>query len=399
MTALLVVLAVGFAYSMGAHYTGACMGMPHALRAISARNALLVMAPLALAGAALASHRVEHTVGHDLLTGPGLSVSGLVIVIGVAFGLTSLFNVVRVPTSTIQILVFSVAGAGLAAGIGVHWATIGTLAAIWVAAPVVAGLLGYALTRILDLVPAIRVQAQVTGGVLEGPGRLEGPGGLAAAQPSAGTGTTAAPAHREKASGDTSTHSTAQPPAGTGTTAAPAHRDKAGCDAGARSAGGPLAAGLVMVGALASFTMGGNDVANATGSLVGPGIFGPLAAGLIGGAGLAAGVLTWGRPLLRKVAFDIVTIDRPMATAAQFVQAAVVLAAVGFGFFTSMNQALIGAMTGAAAARGRRTVHAAALYGVLRGWLIGPGAAIVLGYAISWLVAVTAGTHTLPAGP
>ena len=71
------------------------------------------------------------------------------------------------------------------------------------------------------------------------------------------------------------------------------------------------------------------------------------------------------------------------------------LAAVTFGFFTSMNQALIGAMTGAAAARGRHTVHASALYGVLRGWLIGPGAAIALSYAISWLVAVTADTHVL----
>jgi PiT family inorganic phosphate transporter len=152
-----------------------------------------------------------------------------------------------------------------------------------------------------------------------------------------------------------------------------------------------------MVGALASFTMGGNDVANATGSLVGAGTFSPLAAGLIGGAGLAAGVLTWGRPLLRKVAFDIVTVDRPMATAAQLVQAAVVLAAVGFGFFTSMNQALIGAMTGTAAARGRRTVHAGALYGVLRGWLIGPGAAIALSYAISWLAALSAGAHILVA--
>jgi inorganic phosphate transporter, PiT family len=60
-----------------------------------------------------------------------------------------------------------------------------------------------------------------------------------------------------------------------------------------------------------------------------------------------------------------------------------------------MNQALIGAMTGAAAARGRRTVHASALYGVLRGWLIGPAAAIALGYAISWLVAVTTGTRAL----
>ncbi len=362
MTALLVVLAIGFAYSMGAHYTGACMGMPHALRAISARNALLIMAPLTLLGAAFASHGVEHTVGHNLLTGAGLSVAGLVIVIGVAFGLTSLFNVLRVPASTIQILVFTVVGAALAAGTGVHWATIGVLAIIWVAAPAVAAILGYVLTRVLDLVPAIRVQAQVTGGVLAGVTPSGSP--VAHGTPAAGRA--------------------GQEPASPGSDA--------------RTAGGPLTAALITVGALASFTMGGNDVANATGSLVGTGTFSPLVAGLIGGAGLAAGVLTWGRPLLSKVAFDIITVDRPMATAAQLVQAAVVLAAVAFGFFTSMNQALIGAMTGAAAARGRSTVHASSLYGVLRGWLIGPGAAIALGYLISLLVAITAGGPTLLAG-
>lgn len=348
MTVLLVVLAVGFAFSMGAHYTGACMGMPHALRAITAWRALLVMAPLTLVGATFASHGVEHTVGHNLLTGAGLSVTGLVIVIGVAFGLTSLFNVLRVPTSTIQILVFTVVGAGLAAGIGVRWATIGALAIIWVVAPPVAACLGYVLTRVLDIVPAMREQARVTGD------------GLARVQTGAGP----------------SAPSPDLTPAG-------------------RSAGGPLAAGLITVGALASFTMGSNDVANATGSLVGVGTFNPLVAGLVGGLGLAAGVVTWGRPLLRKVAFDIVTVDRPMATAAQLVQAAVVLAAVAFGFFTSMNQALIGAMTGTAAARGRHTVHRKALYGILRGWLIGPGAGIVLGYAITWIVATTNGTHLL----
>jgi PiT family inorganic phosphate transporter len=143
--------------------------------------------------------------------------------------------------------------------------------------------------------------------------------------------------------------------------------------------------------------MGSNDVANATGSLVGSHTFSPIVAGLIGGAGLAFGVLTWGRPLLNKVAFDIVTVDRPMATAAQLVQAGVVLAAVGFGFFTSMNQALVGAMTGTAAARGRHTVNTATLLGILRGWIIGPGAGIALAYAIAKLVATTAGTHTLVA--
>jgi PiT family inorganic phosphate transporter len=327
VTALLVILAVGFAFSMGAHYTGACMGMPHALRAISARRALLLMAPLTLVGATFASHGVEHTVGQGLLAGAGLSVAGLVIVLGVAFGLTSLFNGLRIPTSTIQILVFGVVGAGLAAGAGIQWSHIAELGVIWISAPVVAAGLGYLLTKVLDLVPAVRVEASADS---------------------------------------------------------------------AATAGGWLAGALVLVGALASFTMGSNDVANASGSLVGTHTLGPLAAGLVGGLGLAAGVLTWGRPLLQRVAFDIVSVDRPMATAAQLVQASVVLAAVGFGFFTSMNQALVGAMAGAGAARGRSSVRNSTLLGIVQAWVIGPGAGIALAYALTRLaVGVAGGSHLL----
>ena len=323
MTALLVVLAIGFAYSMGAHYTGACMGMPHALHAVSARRALLIMAPLTLVGATFASHGVEHTVGHDLLRGKGLSVDGLIIVIAIAFALTSIFNRLRIPTSTIQILVFTVAGAGVAAQQGVRWTTIGTLAIIWVLAPAVAAALGFALTRLLDAIPAVRGNA-----------------------------------------------------------------------AGERSTNW-LGAGLVGVGALASFAMGSNDVANATGSLVGTHTFSALTAGFVGGLGLAAGVLTWGRPLLRRIAFDIVTVDRPMATAAQLVQAVVVLIAVAFGYFTSMNQALVGAMAGTGAARGRHTVHAATLAGIVRGWLLGPAAGFAVAYVATACVAATAGMHAV----
>jgi PiT family inorganic phosphate transporter len=345
MTVLLVVLALGFAFTMGAHYTGACMGMPHALGAVSARRALLVMAPLTVLGATFASHGVEHTVGHQLLWKGGLSVAGLVIVIGIAFGLTSAFNALRIPTSTIQILVFSVVGAGMAAGIGVRWSTIATLAAIWVAAPPVAAGAGYVLTKALDGATTVPLEAHVAGPSLAGERPSEGGAG-------------------------------ASPP----------------------PAGGWLAAALIAVGALASFAMGGNDVANATGSLVGTHTFTPLTAGLVGGLGLAAGVLTWGRPLLRRVAFEIVTVDRPMATAAQLVQGGVVLAAVGFGFFTSMNQALVGAMAGTAAARGRHTVRGATLVAILRGWVIGPGAGVTLAYAITRAVVAAAGAHTVTLG-
>jgi inorganic phosphate transporter, PiT family len=303
VTVLLVVLALAFAWSMGAHYTGAVMGMPHALHAIGAWQALLLMAPLTFLGATFASHAVEKRVGSGLTAG-ALSITQQVVVIGTAFAVTTAYNRLKVPTSTIQILVFSVIGAALAGGTGVHWISIVHLALVWAAAPLVALVLGTALTFVLDRLPL-------------------------------------------------------------------AHR---------------IGLVLVAVGAVAAFAMGANDVSNASGALVGTGTFSPLAAGAVGGAGLAVGVLTWGKPLLRRVAFEIVDVDRAMATAAQLVQAAVVLVAVAFGFFTSMNQALVAAMAGAGFARGRDAVHVETLVGIVQGWLLGPAGGLALAYVAERIV-------------
>ena len=104
---------------------------------------------------------------------------------------------------------------------------------------------------------------------------------------------------------------------------------------------------LVLVGCAASFAMGANDVALASGALVGPDVLSARSAGALCGVGIAAGVLITGRRLLDRVAFDIVEVDRATATTAQLVQALVILVAVSFGYFTSLNQALVGAMAGA----------------------------------------------------
>src|SRR5690242_18793752 len=274
------------------------MGMPHALRAIGAWHALLLMAPLAFLGATFASHAVEQRVGSGL-TGHPLSASEEVVVIGVAFAVTTFFNRFRMPTSTIQILVFSVVGVALATGTGVDWISIGHLVVVWALAPVAAIFLGFLFTLGLD--------------------RLH--------------------------------------------------------------LGERIGAVLVAMGAIAALAMGANDVSNASGALVGTGTFSPLAAGALGGAAIAVGVLTWGKPLLRRVAFEIVDVDRAMATAAQLVQATVVLGAVAFGFFTSMNQALVAAMAGAGFARGREAVHLQTLVGIMQGWLLGPAGGFAIAYA------------------
>ena len=142
----------------------------------------------------------------------------------------------------------------------------------------------------------------------------------------------------------------------------------------------------MLVGAGASFTLGANDVSNATGALIITHLFSLRVAGMIGGLGMAVGALTWGRRILHTVAFDVVKVDLNMASAAQGVQALVVLSAATHGLFTSMNQALIGAMAGAGFARGRETVQRKQILDILRGWLIGPVSGLALAYALETLL-------------
>lgn len=331
----LIVVAVLFAYNLGAHYTGATMGMAYASDSIALWPALTVVAVLSLLGAVLASGGVERTVGlHLISTATAGAIKGapaaaraagdrrlvaatvgppaVIAAVAGAGALTMAFNYLRLPTSTIQILVFSLIGAAVAVGANVHWLTVAKLAAAWAAAPPIACLLGFALTRALDALPGDRI-------------------GRARAARLAPTG-------------------------------------------------------LVLAGAAASFVMGANDVSNATGALVLERLFSTPAAGAIGGAGLFLGALTWGRPIIRRVAFDVVEMDLEMACAAQAVQALVVILAVSQALFTSMNQALIAAMAGSGLARGRQTVKRAQLVAILRGWLVGPGAGFMLAWALATAV-------------
>jgi len=305
VTVALVAVVVLFAWNLGAHYTGATMGMPYASGAVSLWPALAVVAVFSLLGAVFASGDVERTVGEHLVPARGVQTSTALVIVAAACALTMLFNYLRLPTSTIQILVFCVLGAAVAAHLTIDWGTLGRLVLVWATAPLGAFLLGDALTHGLDLVgPPLRRLLPVL---------------------------------------------------------------------------------LVAVGVFASFAMGGNDVANATGALILVHFTSLRAAGAIGGAALFVGALTWGRRILDRVAFDVVKLDLAMASAAQGVQALVVIVAVTQGYFTSMNQALIAAMAGTGVARGRHTVDRAQLLAILRGWLIGPAAGFALAYLVELL--------------
>lgn len=351
---ILVVVAVAFAWNLGVHYTGAVMGMPYAARSLALWPALVLIAILTILGATLASSGVEATVGQHIITDQSVSIPDAIVIVLSAGLLTLLYNYQKIPTSTIQILVFCVVGVGLAGQIPIYWGTIGELAVLWVCAPVVAFGLGFLFTRLLDLViPPELARAQTHLQTSEATSKQDTswlartcPGVALAVAPSVAPSTTSALT---------------------------------------MFALRFLPLLLVCVGIAASFVLGANDVSNATGVFILTHLFSLTLAGLIGGLAMAVGALTWGRRILKTVAFDVVNVDLTMASAAQGVQAIVVLIAVTQGLFTSMNQALIGAMAGTGFARGRETVKRKQLLGILRGWLIGPLSGLTLAFALEWL--------------
>jgi inorganic phosphate transporter, PiT family len=282
--------------------------MPYAAGALRLWPALLMMAPFTLLGAVLASGKVELTVGHGILASGQVSLGIALAIVFSAFVLTSAYNFLTLPTSTIQILVFSAVGVALGAGLPVRWSTIVDLLVLWAIAPVAAFAIGYLLVRLTDRRPL----------------RAGGSGPL-----------------------------------------------------------GPVAASaLIAVAAAASFAMGANDVANASGALIMTGLTGLALAGLLGGIALALGALTWGQPILRRVAFRIVKLDPKMAFCSQLAQAGLILVYVSFGYFTSMNQSLVGAMIGTGVARGQTAGLWISVRGILQGWAVGPVSGIALGFVL-----------------
>ncbi len=313
---------------MGAHYTGAVMGMPHASGAIRIRPALALMASLTILGATFGSGEVQKTVGLRIVDASSISVAAATVMVLSAAILTTVYTYLRIPSSTIQIFVFSIVGAGVAAHTTINWATILHLALLWAVAPIAAFLLGFLLTRCFDLLVRPLDAETETRRVAE----IEGSAAPLPAVVRALPGT------------------------------------------------------LIAVGCLASLALGANDVSNAVAVFTMVHLTSTTVAGLLGGIAMAVGAVSWGRRILKRVAFDVVKIDLAMATAAQLVQACVILAAVGFGLFTSMNQALIGAMTGAGLARGNETIRWSVVRGILSGWAIGPVSGAATGFLLHSLI-------------
>lgn len=143
-----------------------------------------------------------------------------------------------------------------------------------------------------------------------------------------------------------------------------------------------LRAGLIAAGSYASYTLGANNVANATAVFVGAGTLSVFAAALIGGLSIALGVLTYSRGVMETVGRKLVRLDPFSALVVVLAGGVTVHFYTVLGVPVSTSQAVIGAVLGIGIIKGARTIQRATLYGILSGWFLTPPIACFIAMCI-----------------
>jgi phosphate/sulfate permease len=153
-----------------------------------------------------------------------------------------------------------------------------------------------------------------------------------------------------------------------------------------------LRALLLAASCYAAYTLGANNTGNAVGVFYGLHVMSKMQAGFVGGIVMAIGALTWGRPILDKVAKGLVNLDPNMGVGAKLAQSITAHTAAFLGYPTSMNQALLGGMASASGARGREPISGKAVREIVFSWFFTPVLAGIVSFilytALSWQLRV-----------
>ncbi|AEH24355.1 inorganic phosphate transporter [Pyrococcus yayanosii] len=140
----------------------------------------------------------------------------------------------------------------------------------------------------------------------------------------------------------------------------------------------------ILGGSYMAFNFGANEVANATGPLVGADLLTPRWAGLFGAISLTLGSLTFSYAVMHTVGKKITSLGPVSAFSAQFSSAIAVSLANYFGLPVSSSQAIVGGVVGVGLAAGER-VDKRIVADVLFGWVATPTTGMVIAFTLSKL--------------
>lgn len=132
---------------------------------------------------------------------------------------------------------------------------------------------------------------------------------------------------------------------------------------------------LTLSGMYMAFVWGANDVANATGLIVGAGMMSAPVAALVGGGAIVVGISTWGYRVMETVGTRITHLIAPMAFIAEAAAALNVHLYTWLGLPVSTTHSIVGAIFGVGLVFGRRAVDARTLRDIVLAWAATPVAA------------------------
>jgi inorganic phosphate transporter, PiT family len=145
-----------------------------------------------------------------------------------------------------------------------------------------------------------------------------------------------------------------------------------------------LRIGLIIAGAYASYSLGANNVANATAVFVGAGMLTVFQAALIGGLSIAFGALTYSRGVMETVGRKLVRLDPFSALIVVLAEALTVHFNAIIGVPISTTQAVIGAVLGVGLIKGAKTINRKMLYNIFTGWFLTPALACFIAMCIEF---------------
>jgi inorganic phosphate transporter, PiT family len=147
-----------------------------------------------------------------------------------------------------------------------------------------------------------------------------------------------------------------------------------------------LRVGLIVAGSYASYTLGANNVANATAVFVGAGALSVFQAALIGGLSIALGVLTFSRGVMETVGRKLVRLDAFSALIVVLAEGLTVHVNAIVGVPVSTTQAVIGAVLGVGIIKGVNTINRKMLYSILTGWFLTPPLACFVAMCVHFVL-------------
>ncbi len=143
-----------------------------------------------------------------------------------------------------------------------------------------------------------------------------------------------------------------------------------------------LAVLIILSGCYVAYTWGANDVANATGVIVGANILSAKTSVILGGLAIVLGIMTWGYKVIETIGSEITNLLPIMAFSAQLASAINVHIYTVFGIPVSTSHSIVGAIFGVGLVRGVRVLNIRIIREIIFCWLATPFVSGIISFLV-----------------